>query len=48
MSFNEQDRYSVVTLSAVSRSPERSEGEGSLDRQEMLRFAQHDMTGFGW
>src|SRR5712691_5960434 len=33
----------------MSRSPERSEGEGSLSMgTEMLRPAQHDRTGFGW
>jgi len=48
MNFNKQHRKCFVTLSAVSRSPERSEGEGSLSMgREMLRCAQGDMTGFG-
>jgi len=48
MEFNKQDRECIITLSAVSRSPERSEGEGSLWMgTEMLRFAQHDNSGFG-
>jgi hypothetical protein len=48
MKFNDQDRSGAVTLSAVSRSPERSEGEGSGPMgREMLRCAQHDITGFG-
>ncbi len=48
MNFNKQDRECIVTLSVVSRSPERSEGEGSLSMgRQMLRFAQHDNSGFG-
>jgi len=35
------ERSSPVMLSAVSRSPERSEGSGSTGG-EILRFAQHD------
>jgi hypothetical protein len=46
MNCNDQDRQCVVTPPRMSRSPERSEGEGpvSMDR-EILRCAQDDRTG---
>ena len=42
MIFTNQDR----SYSRVACHPERSEGSLSMDSQ-MLRYAQHDTTGFG-
>jgi hypothetical protein len=42
MKFNDQDRES----SRVACHPERSEGSRSMGSQ-MLRYAEHDTTGFG-
>ena len=42
MNFNDQDRES----SRVACHPERSEGSRSMGSQ-MLRYAEHDTTGFG-
>ena len=49
MIFNEQDRSGGVRPPQRSRSPERSEEEWpGLMGTEMLRCAQHDITGCGW